>query len=81
MHSTSAGVQILEYHLLGPEKTDQELENNYSYSLIGAAYFSERAESHKGLCHGGSMCALMDDIVGKFFHQFDKNHKIYRPSL
>ena len=22
------------------------------------------AESHRGLCHGGTMCALMDDVVG-----------------
>lgn len=32
--------------------------------LTGAVYFSERAESHQGYCHGGSMCSVMDDIIG-----------------
>lgn len=32
--------------------------------LVGVAYFSPRAESHRGLCHGGSFCALMDDVIG-----------------
>jgi hypothetical protein len=34
-------------------------------SLVGFVYFSKQAESHKGLCHGGSMCALMDDAIGR----------------
>ncbi len=32
--------------------------------LVGVAYFSPQAESHRGLCHGGSFCALMDDVIG-----------------
>jgi hypothetical protein len=32
--------------------------------LVGPAHFTDRAESHKGLCHGGSFCALMDDAIG-----------------
>eukprot|EP01034_Spumella_vulgaris_P031597 gene31597-39033_t len=32
--------------------------------IIGPAFFSAKAESHKGLCHGGSFCALMDDAIG-----------------
>jgi hypothetical protein len=32
--------------------------------LVGAAYFSEAAEGHQHLCHGGSMCALCDDALG-----------------
>ena len=32
--------------------------------LRGVAHFTRRAESHKGHCHGGSMCALMDDVIG-----------------
>ncbi len=32
--------------------------------LVGAAHFTPRAESHRGLCHGGSFCALMDDVIG-----------------
>ena len=32
--------------------------------LTGAVHFSEGAESHQGLCHGGTMCAVMDDVIG-----------------
>ena len=33
-------------------------------TLTGLVYFSERAESHRGYCHGGSMCSVMDDVIG-----------------
>ena len=32
--------------------------------LTGAVHFGPGAESHKGLCHGGAMCTVMDDIIG-----------------
>ena len=32
--------------------------------LIGAVHFGQDAESHKGLCHGGTMCTVMDDVIG-----------------
>eukprot|EP00123_Amoebidium_parasiticum_P001615 comp12755_c0_seq1/m.7874 comp12755_c0_seq1/g.7874 ORF comp12755_c0_seq1/g.7874 comp12755_c0_seq1/m.7874 type:complete len:317 (-) comp12755_c0_seq1:650-1600(-) len=32
--------------------------------LVGPAFFGPEAESHQGHCHGGAMCAAMDDIVG-----------------
>lgn len=32
--------------------------------LTGTVHFTERAESHAGFCHGGSMCSVMDDVVG-----------------
>ena len=32
--------------------------------LSGVVVFTSRAESHKGFCHGGSMCSVMDDIIG-----------------
>jgi acyl-coenzyme A thioesterase PaaI-like protein len=32
--------------------------------LTGAVHFGPGAESHKGLCHGGSMCTVMDDVIG-----------------
>ena len=58
MHSSFSAAKILEYHLLGPD------EEGSDYSLVGVANFTKYSESHKGLCHGGSMCALMDDVVG-----------------
>jgi acyl-coenzyme A thioesterase PaaI-like protein len=32
--------------------------------LTGLCHFTERAESHRGHCHGGSMTSVMDDVVG-----------------
>lgn len=70
IHSrTSAPVRIMEYIILenstaGKELTGDVNEGVFYPSLVGPAYFSGAAESHKGLCHGGSMCALMDDAVG-----------------
>lgn len=32
--------------------------------LSGLVHFTKRAESHKGYCHGGSMCSIMDDVIG-----------------
>ena len=70
VHSrTSAPVRIMEYMILEKSVEEKELiidvnEGVFYPSLVGPAYFSGAAESHKGLCHGGSMCALMDDAVG-----------------
>ena len=33
-------------------------------TLIGIVKFGPHSEFHAGLCHGGSMCAVMDDICG-----------------
>eukprot|EP01036_Dinobryon_divergens_P030140 gene30140-39337_t len=65
-HSKSSAVQIQEYLLFS--KSDSHLlskscELEYPF-LIGAAFFNEKCESHRGLCHGGTFCALMDDAIG-----------------
>lgn len=50
-HAVDAPVRILDYYI--------------TPSLVtGVVYFSPRAESHRGFCHGGSMCSVMDDILG-----------------
>lgn len=33
-------------------------------TLTGIVCFTKRAESHQGYCHGGSMCSIMDDVIG-----------------
>ena len=33
-------------------------------ALAGVVSFGPRAESHRGLCHGGAMTSLMDDVCG-----------------
>jgi len=47
------GVQVLAY-FWHPE----------SLTLTGIARFGPDAESHRGLCHGGAMTSLMDDLCG-----------------
>lgn len=60
-HSPTANVRILEYILLKP---DISSVSETRVKLVGPVYFSPKAESHRGLCHGGSMCAVMDDALG-----------------
>lgn len=50
-HATDSPVRILDYYTTPSVVT-------------GVVYFSPRAESHRGFCHGGSMCSVMDDILG-----------------
>jgi len=66
-------VRILQYTLLkAPAPRAAEQSNGADADadplkyprLVGAAYFSEAAEGHQHLCHGGSMCALCDDALG-----------------
>ena len=69
VHSRSrAPVRVLEYLLIKPStgsNPSTDINDGLFYpSLVGPAFFSGAAESHKGLCHGGSMCALMDDAIG-----------------
>ena len=33
-------------------------------ALRGLAVFNERAESHRGFCHGGAMTTALDDVIG-----------------
>jgi hypothetical protein len=47
------GVRILQYYFCAAENT-----------LTGVVHFGVDAESHRGLCHGGSMTSLMDDVLG-----------------
>jgi len=68
-HSRYASVRIMEYLIEHPElQADENLSSTTQTELfprlIGVAHFTPRAESHRGLCHGGSFCALMDDVIG-----------------
>ncbi len=60
-HSIGSPVRILDYY--------------YNASTVtGVVYFSHRAESHRGYCHGGSMCSVMDDILGWTAFLLAPNH-------
>ena len=47
------GVQVLAYFWHAESST-----------LTGIVRFGPEAESHRGLCHGGAMTSLMDDLAG-----------------
>ena len=67
MHDPQSAVYIPGYYVqygsgLG---NDQSIDKGgVGTTLTSLVYFSERAESHPGYCHGGSMCAVMDDVIG-----------------
>ncbi len=63
-HSSASAVRILDYILVPPSPAKEEEPAAEFPMLVGAVHFSPRAESHRGLCHGGSMCAVMDDAIG-----------------
>ena len=50
---TGRGVRVLAYFWHAEEQ-----------SLTGIVHFGPDAESHRGLCHGGAMTSLMDDMCG-----------------
>ena len=66
VHDRQAPVRILDYFVkYGPGMEAVGLASGgVGTTLTGIVHFTKRAESHKGYCHGGSMCSLMDDIVG-----------------
>ncbi len=47
-------VRVLDYYCDDTDGT----------TLTGIVWFGPDAESHRGLCHGGAMCSLLDDICG-----------------
>jgi acyl-coenzyme A thioesterase PaaI-like protein len=63
MHSKNSPVHIIDYILKDADNNNGDITSS-SPILIGCVYFSDRAESHRNLCHGGTMCGVMDDIIG-----------------
>ena len=57
-HGPDAAVHIAGYGLSTGEG------GGIGTRLVGAVHFGKGAESHKGLCHGGTMCTIMDDVIG-----------------
>ena len=55
-HHSLSPVRILDYYY--------HIDMTNDVTMTGVVYFSPMAESHKGYCHGGSMCMIMDDIIG-----------------
>jgi len=65
-HSAESAVRILDY-ILFDKDSKEILSKNVDLEfpfLVGAVNFTNKCESHRGLCHGGTFCALMDDAIG-----------------
>mgnify|MGYP002632907336 CR=1 FL=1 len=56
VHGASAAVHVPDYVL--------EVNGAAAVHLVGAVHFGAAAESHRQLCHGGTMTAVMDDVIG-----------------
>ena len=55
LHSKHSAVRVLTYFLS---------TQNSRVTLHGLVQTTQAAESHRGFCHGGVMCAIMDDAIG-----------------
>jgi len=67
IHDPYAPVRIVQYFV--KYGTGQGLDGHYrkggvGTTLTGVVHFTSRAESHAGYCHGGSMCSVLDDVIG-----------------
>lgn len=65
MHDDESPVRIVEYFSNYGSGDGKLLDKGgEGTTLTGIVHFTRRAESHQGFCHGGSMTAVMDDVVG-----------------
>mmetsp|Transcript_11681 Transcript_11681/g.18379 ORF Transcript_11681/g.18379 Transcript_11681/m.18379 type:complete len:221 (-) Transcript_11681:116-778(-) len=66
VHDVNSPVRILEYYVNYGNGSGVPgcSKGGMDTTLTGIAHFTRRAESHQGFCHGGSMCSLLDDVIG-----------------
>ena len=64
-HSRHSSVRISHYAIsYGRPSSSTVLQGGVGTTITGLCHFTHTAESHKGYCHGGSMTAVMDDVIG-----------------
>ena len=64
IHDPNAAVRIIDYFVRYGDGGESLEKGGVGTTLTGVVHFTPRAESHKGYCHGGSMCSTMDDVIG-----------------
>lgn len=64
MHDKDAPVRLLDYYVQYGNGIRGLPRGGEGTTLTGVVHYTPRAESHKGFCHGGSMTAIMDDVIG-----------------
>ena len=67
VHDSKSPVQVSEY-CVAYGNSDSALpgfsRGGVGTVLTGIATFTNKAESHRGFCHGGSMTSVLDDVIG-----------------
>jgi len=53
-NTNNTAIRILNYYVDAATQTQ----------MVGVVFFGPDTESHRGLCHGGAMAAVMDDFCG-----------------
>ena len=64
VHDDDSPVRILQYFAKYGNGIGDLERGGEGTTLTGIVHFTPKAESHQGLCHGGSMTAVLDDVVG-----------------
>jgi acyl-coenzyme A thioesterase PaaI-like protein len=69
MHDVYSPVRIIDYYIKygagnGWDDGTSFARGGVDTRLTGIVHFTRRAESHRGYCHGGAMCSLLDDAIG-----------------
>jgi acyl-coenzyme A thioesterase PaaI-like protein len=67
VHDNDAPVRVMNYYVRygrGIDGVPSSTSGGNGTTLVGVAHFTRRSESHRGYCHGGSMCSLLDDVIG-----------------
>lgn len=64
IHDYRAPVRIVDYFARYGNGVAGLARGGEGTTLTGIVHFTSKAESHQGFCHGGSMTAVMDDVIG-----------------
>ena len=64
IHGPDSPVKIIDYFVSYGDGYETLARGGEGTTLTGIVYFSSKAESHKGVCHGGAMAAVLDDVIG-----------------
>lgn len=63
IHHENSPVRITDYFVNYSNAKIGEGRGGVGTSLTGIVNFTNRTESHRGLCHGGSITAVLNDVI------------------
>ena len=67
--SLTSNVHLMDTYYVKYNTTTNTTNTTHNHHAIGTkvtgrVHFTQNAESHRGYCHGGAACSIMDDIIG-----------------